>query len=236
MTGQNIIDRFRVEIIGDLVKPLGWNNSELINFINDWTYEILEDCYAIEDAITYLDSTNNAECIIDITSGTHTYSISTGFSKIVSAKYGSLIADDLELYTRKRMVSENEDWQTEASGTPTRLITEGVGLSKIRLWPTPNANSHLYLWTYMIVFSPISSDNLDESPEIRPEYHRLIFNYMAYRAYGKQDSATYDAEKSASYKELWIEDRRQIKLLEIRRRDRIVNKPSIGLVHEGLLA
>lgn len=223
MTANTIIDRFREEFIDDTVEPYQVSDTELLNFINDWTAIVLQDVYAFEDAYAPIDYVSDpTHCKLTITSGTAVYSIYSYIDNIIKARFGSATADDLTLITRAEMNSIYPDWEDEASGTPTHLIIQGDGQNKVRLWPTPNTSTYLYLWVYMMSFSTVA---MTGTPDIRPVYHDRIFNYLAYRVYKKKDSRLYNPEESLLYKEKWEEDRGEIKVMELRRRQRNGTQP-----------
>jgi len=60
----------------------------------------------------------------------------------------------------------------------------------------------LYLSVWRL---PASAMTIDDTPEINPEYHEFLLEWVAFRAYMKRDEDTFNPEKSATHRALFDE-------------------------------
>ena len=86
-------------------------------------------------------------------------------------------------------------WQfQERQDVPQRLIT-GMTTGRLHLWPTPAAAGEIRLTVQRLPLKPLRCDI--DKPEIRPELHKALVEWMLYRAYSTQDTELYNDAKAA---------------------------------------
>lgn len=86
-------------------------------------------------------------------------------------------------------------WQfQERQDVPQRLIT-GMTTGRLHLWPTPAADGEIRLTVHRLPLKPLRCDI--DKPEIRPELHKALVEWMLYRAYSTQDTELYNDAKAA---------------------------------------
>lgn len=86
-------------------------------------------------------------------------------------------------------------WQFDSPSTqPTHLVS-GLGTGVVHLWPCPNADAEL-----LVTFQALPKKRLcheGDTPEIRPEAHAALVDWMLYRAYSREDSDLYNDAKAS---------------------------------------
>lgn len=99
----------------------------------------------------------------------------------------------LPLVTCAEMDCRAEQWESDA-GEPQAVVTD-YQTSAIRLWPAPNGAVQLSMTVKRLPLSEMAQE--DDEPEIRPEYHDALVQWMLHRFYAIQDADTFDPNKSA---------------------------------------
>lgn len=160
-------------------------DAEHIEFANDAELE------ACRRGRLILDSTTTAICQIAIVAGTASYTLDPRVQSIRRAKLTALLP--LKRRNLQDMDSQYAGWDDASNSTPSVFMTDDTG--KIRLWPTPSANTTLSM---IVVRAPLAEMNDGtDSPEIAARFHRSLRFWMMYRAYSKQDSEANDPKKAA---------------------------------------
>lgn len=101
----------------------------------------------------------------------------------------------LDLIHVDDMDARSPQWEAEA-GTPRALVT-GYQSNALRLYPMPTAADTLQLTVSRLPLKDMADD--DDEPEIRPEAHRALVQWMLHRAFETKDSELIDpkgAEKA----------------------------------------
>ena len=87
------------------------------------------------------------------------------------------------------------EWQDDgARARPTHLVS-GMTTGMLHLWPIPAAPGTIRLTVQRLPLKPLANDN--DKPEIRPELHRGLVEWMLFRAYSRQDTDLYNDAKAA---------------------------------------
>lgn len=85
-------------------------------------------------------------------------------------------------------------WQFDPPNThPTHLVA-GVTTAALHLWPCPNSPVELLLTFQALPKKPLCHDG--DVPEIRPETHAGLVDWMLYRAYSREDNDLYNDAKA----------------------------------------
>ena len=86
-------------------------------------------------------------------------------------------------------------WQDDTQqGRPTYLVS-GLATGALFLWPRPATDGIVALTVQRLPLKRLANDT--DKPEIRPELHAALVNWILFRAYSRQDSELHDAQKAA---------------------------------------
>jgi hypothetical protein len=188
MTTAELLATARI-FLDDFIDPTQylWSDAELTTYIQDAEQEAAERAHLLsfEADATY--------GTIAVVAATSTYAVDPLIYKINKV----WLIDSSVPLTR---TSGNEKdyystvWESE-TGDPFEYIFEG---KNIRLYPTPTANTTMYLSGNRLPVTPIGT-----SPEIGPEYHRRMLDWVYRLAYMKRDKSTYEPQLAMNYEKLF---------------------------------
>ena len=183
ISGQNQAD----EVID---KPdLLWSLEEWTEYANDAENE------ACIRANLILDQTS-ALAVINVLSGTATYSINEKILLIKRAKLSSGI-EPLVKTSRRVLDATYPNWETDTGTVRSWLPDE---TNTIRLYKSPIANDTLNLMISRLPSAAmLLADKLTVSPEIDSQYHLGMVDWMLFRCYSKQDAETLDKGKAKEH-------------------------------------
>ena len=86
-------------------------------------------------------------------------------------------------------------WQDDTQqGRPTHLVS-GLATGALFLWPRPATDGIVALTVQRLSLKRLSNDV--DKPEIRPELHAALVNWILFRADSRQDTELHDAQKAA---------------------------------------
>jgi hypothetical protein len=86
-------------------------------------------------------------------------------------------------------------WQDDASRSrPTHLVS-GMTSGALHLWPRPKDAGTIRLTVQRLPLKQLRNDN--DKPEIRPELHPGLVDWMLYRAYSREDTDLHNDTKAA---------------------------------------
>ena len=175
---------FREEA-GDTAEPFLWPNLILNLYANEAQTEACRRGHLLRDSVT------TAICQLAVTAGDPIVELDP---RILDIQRMRLASQFIQL--RGISVQEMDDsipgWENQ-SGLPWRGVTDYQS-NAIRLWPSPSANDVLKLSVIRLPLVDMVADT--DEPEIRKEYHPQLVQWMLHRAYAKQDSEVFDANKS----------------------------------------
>lgn len=131
----------------------------------------------------------HAMCTVVVTAGDPVISLD---SKIIDIMMARMSLGQCQIWPVT--ISElPTNWEVD-TGTPVCYVTDYQS-GAIRLYPSPVVNDDLLLTATRLPLRDME-DGEDE-PEIRPEYHSGIVQWMLHRAYAEQDVDIFDPNKSA---------------------------------------
>ena len=183
IAGQNAAD----EIID---KPdLLWSLEEWTEYANDAENE------ACIRANLIIDRTS-AFAVINVISGTATYSIDEKILLIKRAKLSSG-TEPLVKTSRRVLDATYPNWEMD-TGTVRSWLPDGS--NKITLYKSPLASGILNLMISRLpAAAMLLADKLTDTPEIDTQYHQGLVDWMLFRCYSKQDSQTLDLGKAKEH-------------------------------------
>ena len=86
-------------------------------------------------------------------------------------------------------------WQyRDATGLPTHLVS-GLTTGMLHIWPRPKQAGTLRLTVQRLPIKSMKSEA--DKPEIRPELHAGLVDWMLYRAYSREDTDLHNDSKAA---------------------------------------
>lgn len=168
MTGQELVDYLRVDILRDSALPYLWSDDLILRMLSEAESKFARETYALA---------SNTPTIATV-AGTSTYAVPTGTLYVFSAAI-STSAADLMNYTRKIIPSN----LASATGTPAIFVNDESART-VRFYPVPDAVVTVNLRTARL---PTSAITLYTSPEIPSEYHLDLVEYAAWRLLQNND-------------------------------------------------
>lgn len=85
-------------------------------------------------------------------------------------------------------------WQFDSPQSQVTHLVAGVTTGALHLWPCPNAELELVMTVQSLPKQSLAGD--DDVPEIRPEAHAGLVDWMLYRAYSREDNDLYNDAKA----------------------------------------
>lgn len=169
MTGQELLDYVRADILRDSALPYLWSDALILRYLAEAENKFARETYAL------LDDTQTITTAI----GTSSYSLPTGTIFVESAAI-STSAYDLGNYTRRFLPSN----LATATGTPTVFVNDQSSRT-IRFYPVPDAVITIKL---RVARLPSVAIGLYAAPEIPEEYHLDLGEYVAWRCLQSNDA------------------------------------------------
>lgn len=173
--------------LDDITAPYLWSDPELIEYAVDAENE------ACRRARLLIDSSTAAICQIAVVANTALYPLD---SRVIFVRRAKLSLDDRPLGRASVRDLDHAivGWEGEAT-TPSHFVSD-YETGKLRLYAKPVVDDTLNL---TVVRLPVNDMNdMEDSPEINPRYHRSLRYWVMYRAYMKQDADTKDETKAAT--------------------------------------
>lgn len=129
---------------------------------------------------------------IAFTAGAESVPLDSKVLRILRARVDGHCADGISV---EDMDASHPGWQdTSVRSRPTMLIT-GMSTGALFLWPRPEQDGTLRFTVQRLPLKPLRNEN--DKPEIRPELHRGLVEWMLYRAYSREDTDLYNDAKAA---------------------------------------
>lgn len=175
----------RIEL-DDVAEPYLWSDDELLEYANDAQNE------ACRRGRLLVDATTPAICQITMVANTAAYTLDPRVIRVNRAKVDGE-AVPLAFCMTRDLDARFPGWE-DWSETP-RIIVPDWETNKVRLVGTPDAGGTLNLQVVRLPL--VDMMDIDDEPEIRPEYQRNLRHWIKHRAYLKRDSETYDPKKAA---------------------------------------
>lgn len=134
----------------------------------------------------------SAICTPTVTVGSDVITVDNRIVRILKA---TVNGRQVGIVSGEHMDAMAPNWQDDgATGTPTNLI-EGVSTGKLHLWPRPDAPCAVRLTVQRLPLKSMMSDA--DKPEIRPELHAALVDWMVHRVFSQQDGELYNPGKAS---------------------------------------
>lgn len=167
---------------------LRWSNEELTLFIDQALKQVYRRIHPVE--------LYEPEFDIGVVAGTHTYDLDTRILRVEGAKL-QVLKKDLRPIDHQDLWRRYSDWESETGQPEGYLVDYDVG--RIRLWPIPVAIDTLQLFVTRLPLKKLSWKAPDMQVELREEWLYPMLFYAAHLAYLKDETSTYDPNKSNSF-------------------------------------
>jgi len=193
MNAEQLIWTARQFYLDDVEQPYQWTDQFLLRFLNEAEKEACRRQRLIEDEATA------AVCEITMVSGTATYTVDNRVLLVDRIRLSD--GSELTKKTTEELYEESSVWRS-ATGTPTLYVQNN---QTILVNPTPDDDDDgdtLYLSVWRL---PLVDMTIDLSPEINPEYHESLLEWVAFRAYQMRDEETYNPDRAGSHLSLFNE-------------------------------
>ncbi|MFK7941811.1 MAG: DUF6682 family protein [Paracoccaceae bacterium] len=189
---QQLIEITRQEL-DDATAPYLWTDSFLLEAAVDAENE------AARRGRLIVDSTTTAICQIDVVAGTALYPLDP---RVIQVNRMSFV--DEAMPVTPMMVRQLDaclpGWLTEESDPPIYWCPD-YQQGQILLVGIPTSDATLKLSVERLPL--VEMDQMEDEPELRPEYHRNLRHWMMYRAYSLRDSETFNLEQAALAKQMF---------------------------------
>lgn len=198
MTVDDIVLFARTYVLDDAVLPYLWSDIELLDYANDAEQEACRRASLLIDESTAQDADAVPLCTLAVVAGTSLYTISKKILRVRTA---------IPAVNNVALMQKTENWLDEFypnwredTGTPVYFVQDK---DWIRFVPEPVADDTV---TLNVIRFPLADMALaqgppEDSPEIPEEYHRDLTDWIAHRAYNKQDAETQDLLKSQIFED-----------------------------------
>jgi len=183
MDATELLGIFREEV-SDKVAPYLWSDALVYAYIDDAQKQFCRETYGIQDARTFT---------IPLVVNTEWYDIDKRILQILGI-YDSR-GSKLHVVTR----DEANALHVRFDGTKGKIdgFVKGLEKNALRAFPIPNTAETL---TMEVLRLPVTIEAGDEF-EIDEKHILNLLLWVKHKAYGMQDTETYDPVKSADYKQ-----------------------------------
>lgn len=139
-----------------------------------------------------LRDSSSSMCAIGFVAGAETVDLDARVIRVLRAFVGG---QPLTVISVEEMDRLYPGWQFQnRQDRPQRLVS-GMTTGKLHLWPRPAEAGELRLTVQRLPLKPMRV--CVDKPEIRPELHTALVHWMAYRAYGREDTDMHNDAKAA---------------------------------------
>jgi hypothetical protein len=195
-----LVTKYRRRLVDEIGTPL-WSDDEFTEFIDMLQKMICADFRILEDRST------TSVCSVDLVQGSGLVSVSPRITHIVRGRVDGETAF-LTLKTSAEMDDEyGADWESASvtQDMPTILVTKGMGLNKVYLYPPLDvvAGGTLKLAVYRLPLVDLDYTTHNAQYLEIDKYVHLLFNGVMWQAYLKQDADTYDPKKAEQHRVFW---------------------------------
>lgn len=187
MTNTELLGIFRTETF-DLQAPYLWSDALIYRYIDDAQKQFCRDTYGIADARTFSVSV--------LADGTEWYTLDPRILKIRTA-VDSVTGRPVDLVPVEKMALR--DMRFDGQTGWLKAFVTGLEKHVLRAWPVPNVASTVKL----TVFRLSTTLTTGASFEIDDQHVLPLLFWVKHKAYGVQDTETYDKQAADKNLALW---------------------------------
>jgi hypothetical protein len=234
LTLEELVTIFREladDMPGDMVEEVNWKNDdtgllwsnrEIVGYANQAQIEFCHRQPILDRA-----STPSLTQIV-VTAGTARYNYGAQIMAIKAAKYVDDNDDEFDLIKRtsSEMDDTFSDWDKETNGTQAvpSFYVEDTDHRAFWLYPTPLVGGTVHMIVDRLPVTQMQwKSRHTNTPEIDPQFHYDLVDWMLHRAYLKVDAETYSqtlSDRFATSFEERVGPRPTARLLRVRRQER----------------
>ena len=208
MTPRALMDIFREEV-SDTVAPYLWSTPLLYAYMSEAQEMFCRLTEGIEDSST------PSVCRINVAPAADWYPVSPLIRKIRSATRMDTGAP-VRLTNMEK--APHEGVRFDGRPGPLKAFVTGLERHKVRAWPLPSESVVVELSVFRLPLTSITGTSNDEQFEIDAEHHMALTYWMKHRAYGKEDTETYDRQKAEQFEARFLRYCEQAKEEQVRQR------------------
>lgn len=150
-------------------------------------------------------------------SATHPFQVDESVVQILRAKTDRATRP-LEIHTIQYMDFRFPNWENHDSGCP-RFLVRDTRRGYYRFYLEPDRPDRMVLTVARYPVTVGTATTLDSSyPEIPEQYHELLYDGIAFRAFSKRDSEAFDPTAAKQHLAAWLNAIEEAKREEIRHR------------------
>lgn len=146
-----------------------------------------------------LRDSSSAVCTIAFAADDESVAIDPRIIEIQRAKVNGRV---VALSNLDEMEDELPTWDEDTRRDVPQRLVQGVTTGRLFLWPRPAASGTIKLTVRRLPLDPLAND-VDE-PEIRPELHTSLVEWMLFRAYSREETEMYNDTKAALCKSRFV--------------------------------
>ena len=130
-------------------------------------------------------------CTVAYAAGDGSVALNDGIVQVLRAFVDGWPVD---VISAEQMEAFMPTWQATSSAVRPSYLVAGLSAGRLHLWPTPSQPGQIKLHVLRL---PKRLKMDADKPEIRPELHPALVDWMLYRAYGRVDTDMYNDAKAA---------------------------------------
>lgn len=184
MTLEELIKLYRAQA-ADTAEPYFCKDDLLTLYANEAQDEACRRGELLRDSTSAL-------CTIAFASGAEAVPLDARIMRVLHARVSG---QTVGVISGEVMHGVFPGWQDDINqGRPTHLV-EGMTTGMLHLWPRPTEAGTIRLTVQRLPLKPLRNDI--DKPEIRPELHAGLVEWMLHRVFSQVDAEVYDATKAA---------------------------------------
>lgn len=184
MNLEEMIALYRAQSM-DIAKPYFCDDDLLIIYANEGQYEACRRGQLLRDAASSL-------CLVDYAAGDESVAIDPRIVQVVRAHADG---HPVSVVGADEMDASVPGWDAGSSANRPSTLVAGLSSGRLHLWPVPAQAGRLKLHVFRLPLKKLTNDG--DKPEIRPELHPALVDWMLYRAYSRDDSDLHNDSKAA---------------------------------------
>jgi len=184
-----------------------WSLEEWSEYANEAENLLCEELLLITDSVT------PEICSITVTAGVRSYFFDSRILQFDEVRYSTRVRP-LDPSNVAEFARRNSQWRTATGEPDSYALDDTTGHICLNKIPTAAATITLSVKRSPLV--DLTHKNMKASPEIKPQYHKRLKNYMLHKAFSKPDTETLDTAKAAKHYNLWLKDKSEVQDAENR--------------------